>query len=99
MPAATGGWMVQAMYLSLGKRRDYRPALLRVTAPTLVLHGEDDILPDQVSRSYVEALPNARLHVLKSGKTSGLSGAGHALFADQPEAFAKAVGDFLELLK
>jgi proline iminopeptidase len=94
---ANGGWLAQAMYLSLGKRHDYRAALRRASAPALVLHGEDDILPEWVGRSYVEALPNARLHVLKSGKTSGLGGAGHALFTDQPEAFAKVVGEFLEL--
>ena len=94
--AANGGWMVQAMYVSLGKRRDYRSALRLASAPALVLHGENDIVPEQVSRSYVDALPNARLHVLKSGKTSGLGGTGHAMFTDQPEAFAKVVGEFLE---
>jgi proline iminopeptidase len=99
VPGGNGGWMVQAMYLSLGKRHDYRPALRRVSAPALVLHGEDDVLPDKASRSYVETLPNARLYVFKSGKTSGLGGAGHAVFTDQPEAFAKVVGEFLELLK
>jgi proline iminopeptidase len=99
VPGGNGGWMVQAMYLSLGKRHDYRPALRQANAPALVLHGEDDVLPEQVSRSYVEALPNAKLHVFKSEKTSGLSGAGHALFTDQPEAFSKVVGEFLENLK
>jgi len=99
MPGNNGGWMVQAMYLSLGKRRDYRPALRKVTAPVLVLHGDHDILPAQASRNYVDALPNAKLEILKSGKTSGLGGAGHALFTDQPEAFAKVLGDFFETAK
>ncbi|MCI0539923.1 MAG: alpha/beta hydrolase, partial [Verrucomicrobiales bacterium] len=56
-PDANGGWMVQAMYLSLGKRHDYRPMLRLASAPTLVIHGEDDIVPEQGSRGYVEALP------------------------------------------
>jgi proline iminopeptidase len=99
LPGNNGGWMVQAMYLSLGKRRDYRPALRKINAPVLVLHGDDDIVPEQASRSYVEALPNAKLHVFKSGKTSGLGGAGHALFTDQPEAFAKILGEFLQSSK
>jgi proline iminopeptidase len=99
VPGANGGWMAQAMYVSLGKHHDYRPALRTASAPTLVLHGEDDVAPETVSRSYEETLPNAKLHVLKSGKTSGLGGAGHALFTDQPEAFAKVVGEFLERLK
>ncbi|MCR4437902.1 MAG: alpha/beta fold hydrolase [bacterium] len=38
-----GGWMVQAKYLSMGKKHDYRAALQRVTAPALILHGGMDI--------------------------------------------------------
>lgn len=78
--AANGGWMVQAMYVSLGKRRDYRSAVRLASTPA-------------------DALPNARLHVFKSGKTSGLGGAGHAMFTDQPEIFARVVGEFLEKAK
>jgi proline iminopeptidase len=90
-PPKIGGWMVQAMYLSMGRRHDYRAALQRVTAPVLVLHGADDILPESGSRQYVESLPHARLEVIsgKSGKTS------HFLFSDQPELFGRAVEAFL----
>lgn len=42
-----GGWMVQAMYLSMGTQHDYRPALTQITAPALVVHGERDILPEE----------------------------------------------------
>lgn len=90
-----GGWMVQAMYLSMGKRHDYRAALRAIAVPALVLHGADDILPERMSRQYVELLPNARLHVFPSGRTRAARRAGHFLFTDQPEGFARVVGEFL----
>lgn len=84
----SGGWMVQGLYVSMGQRHDYRAALADVAAPTLVLHGADDLQPEAASRLYVDALPNARLEVIGQ--------AGHFLFEAQPEAFAAAVGAFLE---
>lgn len=90
-----GGWMVQALYFSMGKRHDYRPALRRVQAPVLVLHGEDDLIPERVSRMYIDSFPNARLHVVKNGRISGANRAGHFLLSNQPEQLAKVVGDFL----
>ena len=45
-----GGWMVQAMYFSMGQRHDYRPALRGVQVPVLVIHGEENLIPERVSR-------------------------------------------------
>jgi len=90
-----GGWMVQAMYLSMGKRHDYRAALRRVQAPVLVVHGENDLLPERVSRMYVDSFPNGRLHVVKNGKTRAAGRAGHFLFSDQPDELGRIVGRFL----
>jgi proline iminopeptidase len=92
--AANGGWMVQAVYFSMGKRHDYRAPLLRVLAPVLVVHGADDLLPESASRRYLDAFPNARLHRMGKGST-GATRAGHFLFGDQPSAFAEVVGRFL----
>ena len=86
-----GGWMVQAMYFSMGKRHDYRPALNRIRAPTLVLHATGDILPEAISRSYADGIPGARLSVLRSETDT----AGHFPFADNPRQFSQIVGDFL----
>lgn len=97
--ANNGGWMVQAMYLSMGQRHDYRAALWNIAAPTLVLHGADDILPEGMSRQYVELLPNARLHVFQAGRTHAAGRAGHFLFTDQPEEFARVLGEFLGQLR
>lgn len=35
-----GGWGVQAIYMSMGKRHDYRDSLQAVNAPVLIVHGE-----------------------------------------------------------
>lgn len=90
-PADNGGWMVQALYFSMGKRHDYREALRKVQVAALIVHGEGDMIPVQVSRMYADCLPNGRLHVMKNGRTRG----GHFPFSEQPEAFAAVVSDFL----
>ena len=82
-----GGWMVQAMYFSMGRRHDYREALRAVKAPVLVVHGDQDLQPVEASRSYVDALPNARLKVIR--------GSGHFLFEDKPDELRTAVESFL----
>ena len=83
-----GGWMVQAMYFSMGMRHDYRQALRQVDAPVLVIHGENDLQTEQASRLYSETFPHSEYRVL--------SGAGHFPFYDQPEEYATAVVEFLD---
>ena len=89
-PADAGGWMVQAMYLSMGRWHDYREALHRVTAPVLVIHGARDFQTEAESRIYAASFPHGRLMVLRD--------AGHFPFIEQPVEFAKAAGDFLREL-
>jgi proline iminopeptidase len=91
VPEDNGGWMVQALYFSMGKRHDYRPALKKAQARALIIHGEGDIVPERVSRMYADCLPNSRLHVMRDGRTRG----GHFPFSEQPETFASIVSDFL----
>jgi pimeloyl-ACP methyl ester carboxylesterase len=86
-PNAQGGWMVEAMYFSMGKRHDYRPALRKSTAPVLVIHGENDIQPERASRAYSDSFPDAQFRLIKS--------AGHFPFVDQPAEFARVTGEFL----
>jgi proline iminopeptidase len=87
----SGGWMVWAMYLSMGTRHDYRNALKDVNAPVLVIHGADDLQPEEASRTYVDAFPNARFHVIEDTT--------HFAFYEQPEEFAAVTGEFLNELK
>ena len=86
-----GGWMVQAMYFSMGRRHDYRKSLAAVKAPVLVIHGENDLQPERASRSCADAFPNSRFHLIKS--------AGHFSFNEQPAEFAAVVGEFLNTLR
>jgi len=99
MPAATlapsqgkpGGWMTWGMYMSMGQRHDYRAPLRNVTAPTLVIHGANDLQSEAATRLYVEAFPNAQFAVVEN--------AGHFSFEEQPEVFARIVGQFLRGLE
>jgi len=66
-----------------------RHRLHRVIAPTLFLRGESDGL---ISADYISAY--ARL--LANARTATIAAAGHAPHVEQPEAFARAVLQFLE---
>jgi proline iminopeptidase len=83
-----GGWMVQAMYFSMGQRHDYRDALQAVNAPVLVIHGAEDLQPGETSRVYADAFPNAEFQVIEK--------AGHFAFEEQPAIFADIVAGFLD---
>lgn len=87
--AATGGWMITAMYLSMGLRHDYAPALSAITAPTLVVHGSEDLQPRSVSESYARAIPDAELVVIE--------GAGHAPQVSHPRVFAEQLRSWSSL--
>ena len=68
---------------------DLRPELPRVSAPTLVLAGEEDfILGPESCREVADGIADARLEVL--------DGVGHMPWVEAPEAFAATVGSFLE---
>ena len=86
--AEIGGWMVQAMYFSIGQRHDYRTVLGQITAPTLVLHGEEDLQRATVSQGYVDLLVNAQLVTIPD--------ASHFMFEEQPVRFGEAVRTFLQ---
>jgi proline iminopeptidase len=89
-PIDNGGWMVQAMYFSMGRRHDYRAALKNVQAPVLVIHGEGDLVPERLSRAYADAFPRGRLHVMRGAK------ADHFLMSEPPDGFSELLTAFLE---
>jgi proline iminopeptidase len=90
-PDENGGWMTFAMYMSMGKRHDYRQALKSVKAPVLVMHGELDLQPEKLDRLYAECFPNSSFEVVK--------GAGHFMYDEQPEAFSQIVERFLNRVR
>jgi len=67
---------------------DLRPELPSISAPTLVITGEDDFICGPVcSREIAAAIRGSQLVLLAD--------CGHFVFVEQPEQFAAAVGDFL----
>ncbi|HDZ87628.1 MAG TPA: alpha/beta hydrolase [Nitrospirae bacterium] len=62
--------------------------IANITAPTLVLAAEQDILyPPILSGPLVKKIPNVKFKVIE--------GSGHGVIWEQPEAFNKAVVEFL----
>jgi proline-specific peptidase len=67
---------------------DLRPELGRITAPTLVLTGEDDFICGPVcAQELADGVAGAQLVLLPD--------CGHFVFVEQPERFAAAVHGFL----
>jgi proline iminopeptidase len=67
---------------------DWRDPLRALSAPSLVLHGERDVLPAAQARRTVAHLPHARLAVLAD--------AGHMPFWEAPDRFFPLVSAFLD---
>ena len=86
--AEGGGFMVEAQYLSMGRRHDYRQALAHAAVPTLVVHGDRDLQSVEASAVYSAAIPGARLE--------RFAASGHFPFVDEKERFAEVVGTFLD---
>ncbi|MDQ1847078.1 alpha/beta hydrolase [Gemmobacter fulvus] len=78
-------WMGVLKALTL---TDWSPLAPRITAPTLVLWGDQDSLFDAASQTRVkELLPTARHETF--------TGLGHNFFWEQPEAAAQMINGFL----
>jgi proline iminopeptidase len=70
-----------------GEGYDWRSLLRAVSVPTLVIHGERDLLPVSVARDIVATLRNARLEIIPD--------AGHMPFWESPDLFFTLVESFL----
>jgi proline iminopeptidase len=66
---------------------DWRPRLRALSVPTLVVHGEEDVLPPAVSLEISQSLPHARRCVVPSS--------GHMPFWEAPERFFSLIESFL----
>ena len=72
-------------------RADSTPLLARVSVPTLVITGaEDEMIPVEESRRIAGGINGATLVIIP--------GAGHLANLEQPEAFNKALNEFLAAL-
>jgi proline iminopeptidase len=70
-----------------GQGYDWTALLRAVSVPTLVIHGDKDLLPVSVAREIVATLGNARLEVIPD--------AGHMPFWESPELFFTLIESFL----
>jgi proline iminopeptidase len=66
---------------------DLRTALKAVTAPTLILHGEQEAIPMDLVQEWTTALPNARLFKVPNSA--------HFTYAERPELVWPEVERFL----
>jgi pimeloyl-ACP methyl ester carboxylesterase len=73
-------------------RPDRRGDLAKISVPTMVLVGEEDVItPPAVARSLAEAIPGARLELIP--------GAGHMAPYENPAAANAAIRRFLQSLE
>jgi pimeloyl-ACP methyl ester carboxylesterase len=71
------------------QHHDAYDRLQRITAPTLVMTGAEDVLiPPDNSRILTERIPNAEFIEIQGG--------GHQILIEQPEACNRAIIDFLQ---
>jgi pimeloyl-ACP methyl ester carboxylesterase len=92
-PVIDAGLSWKGYYQTIWHMPDSHVLLKQVRAypgPLLLLNGERDADARAGEMAFLAASKNARLHVLK--------GAGHNSTTEQPEAFTRAVRDFLESL-
>ena len=68
-------------------RIDVRPILPTITAPTLVIHARDDLMPAQGSRYLVDHIPGAQY--------LEVDGANHAPWLTEPDRILTAIEEFL----
>jgi proline iminopeptidase len=66
---------------------DLRDQLRRVSLPTLVMHGTEDVIPMDIAQEWTAVLPNARLVQIPA--------AGHFPFVEQPERFWPVIEEFI----
>lgn len=77
---------------ALSSRIDSRPLLDQIATPTLIVHGDVDVIsPPALSQEMAEAIPGARLVTLAS--------CGHMAPIEQPTALSAALAEWLLTLR
>lgn len=80
-----------ACFATLGERDDISESVRAIRAPTLAIHGADDVAISVArAQAMVDAIPGARLEVIP--------GAGHAANLTHPEAVNPLIDAFLQQL-
>ena len=71
----------------MGRRHDYSVALEAIAAPTLVVHGGDDLQSIEVANDYAGWIPDSRVVTIQ--------GAGLVVPARDPSALADATSQII----
>lgn len=82
----------QMMISNLGNDKslwnyDLHKDLVKITCPTLVLHGDYDVIAFEAQEKIQQTIPNAKLILLKD--------CGHFPFVEQPDVFVQTIDAFL----
>ncbi len=85
------GFGVHACFLSMGGHHDYSQLLKNIDCPTLVLHGEHDLMPPESSREYHRLIHNSEYHIIKN--------TGHFMIFNDPEEFSNKLTSFLQKIE
>ena len=89
-----GGWRMKLDPATYGtwEPGDLRPLLPGIATPTLILRGADSIVTSAEGlAALVKGLPNHELREIKGGS--------HMLLLEHPEEAARAIRDFIELIR
>jgi 3-oxoadipate enol-lactonase len=85
-PPDPGGWQAQA---AAGATHDALDRIGAIAAPTLVVHGTEDVVVDPRNADLLgERIPGARVELLE--------GSGHLCFWEEPERFAALIRNFAQ---
>lgn len=87
-----GGWSVFALYFSVGRAQDYRPALKEIKAPTLIVQGKDDGIAMAGTKSY-KPIRGSQFVLIECEDAS--QPAGHFVFDQAPSQFEQLIEKFL----
>jgi proline iminopeptidase len=83
-----GGWMIQAMNFSMGKKHDYTKSFPELDTEVLIIHpGADFVQTEAASKTYLDLFKNAEFVIIDDS--------GHAVFEDAPEIFGDTIKSFL----
>lgn len=84
-PQDPAGWLAQA---AAGATHDAAARLGLMTSPTLVIHGDADVVVDPRNAQLLgDLIPEATVEMV--------TGAGHLLFWEQPDTFVRCLREFL----
>ncbi len=78
-----GGWLQNAVFVSMGRKHDFSKQLEKIKAPTLIIHGEEDMVPLASVQLYLDHIPNSRLQTIPQAE--------HRPFEEQAERFGEIV--------